>query len=453
MSFTRSSDTIPLHPVTAAGLQKWLETAPARQRKWVGSSGFSAQAGEFCSLPGEDGELQAYLFGMQANGWLYQLAELPPRLPPGDYALVADWSREQRLLSAVGWGLGCYQYDAYKKPGKVMPSLALDDDIEVEAGALLAAHKLVRDLVNTPTEDLGPAQLGDAMQLQADQFDGRMSVIIGDDLLTENFPAIHAVGRASERAPRLLHMQWGNDDDPLLVLCGKGVCFDTGGLNLKTGTGMSLMKKDMGGAAHVLALARLVMQARLKLRLSVLIPAVENSVSGNAYRPGDVIPTRKGLNVEIGNTDAEGRVVLADALARACEMRPDLVIDFATLTGAARIALGTDMPPVFSNDMEIARRMVNAGEGEEDPLWAMPLYTPYRELLKSNIADISNIGSSPYGGCITAALFLEYFVEPGIDWVHIDTWAWNQTARPGRPVGGDAQGLRAAYRYLCERYG
>jgi leucyl aminopeptidase len=291
------------------------------------------------------------------------------------------------------------------------------------------------------------------MQLEAELFDARMSVIHGVDLLTRDFPAIHAVGRASDREPRLLQMEWGDRDQPLLALCGKGVCFDTGGLNLKQGNGMALMKKDMGGAAHVLALARLIMQANLPVHLLVLIPAVENSVSGNAYRPGDVIPTRKGLSVEIGNTDAEGRVVLADALAYACESEPDLVIDFATLTGAARIALGTDLPPVFSNDIAIAHDMTASGELVEDPLWVMPLYQPYKKLLKSKIADLNNMSSTPYGGCITAALFLEHFVTAETDWVHIDTWAWNQSDRPGRPTGGEAIGLRAVFHYLEQRYG
>jgi leucyl aminopeptidase len=247
-------------------------------------------------------------------------------------------------------------------------------------------------------------------------------------------------------------MEWGEKDHPLLALCGKGVCFDTGGLNLKPGTGMALMKKDMGGAAHVLALARLIMQAQLPVRLLVLIPALENSVSGNAYRPGDVIATRKGLNVEIGNTDAEGRVVLADALTYACEYQPDLVIDFATLTGAARVALGTDLPALFSNDISIANEIMAAGELEEDPLWVMPLYQPYKELMKSQIANLSNVSSTAYGGCIIAALFLEYFVTAETDWVHIDTFGWNQTTRPGRPVGGEALGLRAAFLYLKKRY-
>jgi leucyl aminopeptidase len=300
---------------------------------------------------------------------------------------------------------------------------------------------------------MGPAQLADAMRTEADKFDASMSVVQGVDLLTKNFPAIHAVGRASHREPRLLKMEWGDESHPVLALCGKGVCFDTGGLNLKPGGGMGLMKKDMGGAARVLALARLIMQANLPVRLLVLIPAVENSVSGNAYRPGDVIPTRKGLSIEIGNTDAEGRVVLADTLAYACEHKPDLVIDYATLTGAARVAMGTDLPPIFSNDISIANEITASGELEEDPLWVLPLYQPYKELLASQIADLNNMGKTPFGGCITAALFLEHFVTEETDWVHIDTFGWNQTSRPGRPLGGEALGIRAVFHYLKKRYG
>jgi len=452
MSFSSEKDGIPLYPVNSANYEQWLANLPGIQQKWLKAAGFRARAGELCSLPDSNGELHGYAFGMADQGWLYQLASLPAKLTGGTYKLVSDWSREQRLQVSLGWGLACYRFEMYRKLSKELPSLVLDDDIAVEAENLLAAQSLVRDLVNTTTEDLGPAQLADAMQLQADQFDADMSVVHGVDLLTRNFPAIHAVGRASDREPRLLKMEWGDEDDPLLALCGKGVCFDTGGLNLKVGAGMALMKKDMGGAAHVLGLARLIMQAQLPVRLLVLIPAVENSVSGNAYRPGDVISTRKGLKVEIGNTDAEGRVVLADALAYACESEPDLVIDFATLTGAARIGLGTDLPPVFSNDIAIANEITVAGDSEEDPLWVMPLYQPYRDLLKSPIADLNNMSKTPYGGCITAALFLEYFVTAETDWVHIDTWAWNQGNRPGRPEGGEAIGLRATFRYLEKRY-
>jgi len=304
--FTSSDNSLPLYPVSSANYEQWLETLPGLQQKWLKAAGFRAQAGEVCSLPDSNGELQGYVFGMAEQGWLYQLAPLPAKLAAGSYRLESDWSPGQRLQASLGWGLACYQFDLYRKSQKEMPSLTLDDDIAVDARRLLSAQSLVRDLVNTPTEDLGPEQLADAMQAEADQFGARMSVVHGVDLLTRNFPAIHAVGRASHREPRFLRMEWGEEDHPLLALCGKGVCFDTGGLNLKPGTGMALMKKDMGGAAHVLALARLIMEAQLPVRLLVLIPAVENSVSGNAYRPGDVIATRKGLNVEIGNTDAEG---------------------------------------------------------------------------------------------------------------------------------------------------
>jgi leucyl aminopeptidase len=300
---------------------------------------------------------------------------------------------------------------------------------------------------------MGPGDLADAVLREADALGGEASVIQGDDLLTRNFPAIHAVGRASTRAPRLIELSWGDEDVPLLALVGKGVCFDTGGLDLKTSSGMALMKKDMGGAAHALALARLVARHRLPVRLLLLIPAVENAVSGNAYRPGDVIATRKGLTVEIGNTDAEGRVILSDALAYACEHDPDLVIDFATLTGAARVALGADLPPVFSNQEAIARAIQAAGDEIEDPLWTMPLYQPYRKQIESALADLNNNAKSSYGGCITAALFLESFVGAGTPWVHIDTFAWNEANRPGRPMGGEALGLRAVFRYLEQRYG
>lgn len=452
MSFSDNKDGYPLYPVSTSGFEQWFSDLAGVQQKWVKAAGFEGQPAEVCSLPDSNGELHGYAFGMSEQGWLSQLAPVPAKLPAGDYRLVADWTREQRLHASLGWGLACYQFDFYRKAPRQMPTLVLDEDIAAQARQLAAAQNLVRDLVNTTTEDLGPEQLGAAMLLQANEFDADMSVIQGVDLLSENYPAIHAVGRASDREPRLLKMEWGDEDKPLLALCGKGVCFDTGGLNLKQGSGMALMKKDMGGAAHVLALARLIMQTKLPVRLLVLIPAVENSVSGNAYRPGDVISTRKGLKVEIGNTDAEGRVVLADALTLACESKPDLVIDFATLTGAARVALGTDLPPVFSNDVNIANEITAAGEQVEDPLWVMPLYQPYKELLKSPIADLNNMASTAYGGCITAALFMEHFVTEETDWVHIDTWAWNQGNRPGRPAGGEAIGLRAVFHYLTRRY-
>jgi leucyl aminopeptidase len=452
VSDNKSRQVVSLIPLQGKEMDGWLRSASENHRRWAEASGFKARPGQICPLPGPDIGIQACIFGMQKEGWLHQLAALVEKLPESDYQLDCDWTRQQRLQASLGWGLATYRFDRYKEHKGPQPSLTLDADIERDVQALCEAQSLVRDLVNTPTEHMGPQQLADAVVSEADRFDCEVSSIVGKNLLARNFPAIHVVGRAADRKPRLIQMTWGEESAPLLALVGKGVCFDTGGLDLKSASGMALMKKDMGGAAHVLALARLVMQYELPVRLMLLIPAVENSVSGNAYRPGDVIDTRKGLSVEIGNTDAEGRIVLSDALACACEHMPDLVIDFATLTGAARVAMGADVVPLFSNQIEVARAIQEAGEAVEDPMWALPLYQPYRKLIKSPIADLNNSGKSSYGGCITAALFLEHFVEPEIPWVHIDTFAWNQDNRPGRPQGGEALGLRAVFSYLQSRY-
>ncbi len=455
MSYNREHDpaAIPLLPIAAPELEAWITRAPARHQRWLKSSRFEAKPGQWCALPGDDGEITEVVFGMENDGWLYQLAGLPASLPAANYRLVSIWNEDQRIQASLGWGLGSYRFERYKSASEPRPVLCLEDDIASIVERMYDAQALVRDLVNTPTEDMGPGELASAVTGIADEFGARIETITGDDLLTEDFPAVHAVGRAAQRAPRMICMSWGERKAPLLALVGKGVCFDTGGLDLKTAAGMKLMKKDMGGAAHALALARLVMQYELPVRLLLLIPAVENSVAGNAYRPGDVVHTRKGLSVEIGNTDAEGRVILADGLAYACEHGPDLIIDFATLTGAARVALGPDLPPIFSNHLEIAQSIADAGERVEDPVWVMPLYQPYRKMLKSGIADLNNISNSNYGGCITAALFLEHFVTPETHWVHIDTFAWNQNDRPGRPTGGEAIGMRAVFNYLRERYG
>jgi leucyl aminopeptidase len=438
--------------VSGAQLDEWKANANEQQCRWVEDTGFKGDAGQSCAVPSEDGAVERWLFGCGTGEWLNQLAELPARLPAGRYRLDCDWSRDQRLLACLGWGLAAYRFDRYKANANDRPALVLEEAIEDDVRRLCSAQCLVRDLVNTPTEHMGPGQLADAIVQEADHFKAETRIIEGSDLLTFNLPAIHAVGRASSREPRLAQLTWGDPDAPLLALVGKGVCFDTGGLDLKSAAGMALMKKDMGGAAHALALARLVMQYELPVRLLLLIPAVENSVSGNAYRPGDIIPTRKGLSVEIGNTDAEGRVILCDALALASEHEPDLVIDFATLTGAARIAMGPDLTPVFSNREEVAQGIQQAGEAVEDPLWTLPLFQPYRKMIESPIADLNNSGKSSYGGCITAALFLEHFVDEEIPWVHIDTFAWNQADRPGRPQGGEALSLRAVFRYLQNRY-
>lgn len=444
---------IPLIPLDKESLAVWKSGAPEAQLKWVEASGFRAKPAEFCLLPASDGGVDSCLFGMEKEGHLYQLASLPSKLPKGAYRLETEWNASQRTQASLGWGLACYRFSRYRKNKNAKTrTLVLDEDIRERVEALLAAQTLVRDLVNTPTEDLGPEQLEDAVREVARQFDADCKTIRGDDLLKKNFPAIHAVGRASHRAPRLVELTWGKKDAPLVVLVGKGVCFDTGGLNIKPTAGMALMKKDMGGAAHALGLAQLVMAHKLPVRLKLLIPAVENSISGNAYRPGDVIPTRKGLSVEIGNTDAEGRVILSDALTYASEMKPEIIIDFATLTGAARIAMGPDLPPLFSNDDSLSSGIQKAGDECEDPLWTLPLWQPYKSLIKSKIADINNNASTSFGGCITAALFLEHFVSKNDSWAHIDTFAWNQNNRPGRPEGGEALSLRAVFSHLEDRF-
>ncbi len=443
---------IPLLPVLRAGLKDWLEAAPAPTAAWLRATDFRARPGELRLVPGADGGVGSVVFGAQEEGALWQLAALPAALPPGAYRLETDWDDERRGLAALGWGLGCYRFDRYRKQERPTATLALDEALAARARSLLDAQCLVRDLVNTPTEDLGPAELSEALFAEARRFGATTRLIEGDELLEQGYPAIHAVGRAAARAPRLASLEWGDPAHPLVALVGKGVCFDTGGLDIKASTGMALMKKDMGGAAHVIALARLVMEANLPVRLLVLVPAVENAISGCAYRPGDVIGTRKGKTVEIGNTDAEGRLVLCDALCEAMERKPDLVLDFATLTGAARVALGPDLPPVFSNDSGLASGLLAAGRRCEDPLWELPLHRPYLDMLKSDVADINNAGKGGFAGAITAALFLKEFVDPGVPWAHVDTFAWVPNALPGRPVGGEALGLRAAFALLSERF-
>lgn len=447
-----NSSPVPLTPVRKHGLDAWIEAAPASVATWLRATDFKAKPGEFRLVPGAEGQLERVVFGAREEGHLWQIAGLAGALPAGHYQLDADWDRDQAALAALGWGLGAYRFDRYREADRPDTRLVLDPAFAADVTALQEAQWLVRDLVNTPTEDLGPAELADALVAEADRFGARTRIIQGDELLEKGYPAIHAVGRAAARAPRLVSLEWGDRNHPRLALVGKGVCFDTGGLNIKPGGSMALMKKDMGGAAHVIALARLVMGAELPVHLKVLVPAVENAISGSAYRPGDVIDTRLGKTVEIGNTDAEGRLVLCDALAEVMEWKPDLVLDFATLTGAARVALGPELPPVFSNDPDLAADFLAAGRRCEDPLWELPLHAPYLEMLKSEVADINNAGKGGFAGAITAALFLEEFIEDGIPWAHVDTFAWVPTAQPGRPVGGEALGLRAAFEMLKSRY-
>jgi leucyl aminopeptidase len=429
-----------------------MQQDPLLQR-WVARVNFEGKANTFCLVPDREGELHAVIAGIASPEDPFALAGLPGQLPPGDYRLVADWDVALVERAALGWGLGAYQFTRYKEPSRPMARLAIGSAGNLERVAQkLRALYLVRDLVNAPAQDMMPEQLAEAVLGVAEEFGAHVAQIVGDELLEQNYPAIHAVGRASSHAPRLVDLRWGDPAHPRLTLVGKGVCFDSGGLNLKTASGMRLMKKDMGGAAHALGLAQMVMGTRLPVRLRVLVAAVENAVSERALHPGDIIASRKGLRIEIDNTDAEGRLILADALTEGSTENPELLLDFATLTGAARTALGTEIPALFSPCEEVAHGLLEASERERDPLWRLPLYKPYRELLDSKVADIANSSDTPYAGAITAALFLQEFVPPETPWAHLDLMAWNTRARPGRPEGGEAMGLRAVFDYLQRRF-
>ena len=430
----------------------YLAHAEPRTQAWLAANVFRAKPHTHLLVPGVNGELAQVLVGTRNAGDVYALSHLPLALPAGDYTIATHHDMLDPYAAALGWGLGSYQFSRYKKASRAPANLviAASDDL-TRAENVLATTTLVRDLVNTPTEDMGPQHLAQVAMDLANEFGGTFREWVGDDLLAHNFPAIHAVGRASHRPPRLIELTWGDEKHPRIAIVGKGVCFDTGGLDIKGADGMRWMKKDMGGGAHALGLARLIMAEKLPVYLHMLVPAVENAISGNAYRPGDVIATRKGLSVEIGNTDAEGRVVLSDALALAAESRPEIIIDFATLTGAARIALGPELPATFCNDETWCAALIAASETTRDPLWRMPLWQPYNTMIEPAIADLVNTGG-PQAGAVTAALFLEHFIPKGQAWIHIDLFAWNPKSRPGRPEGGEAQTLRATMEMLRNRF-
>jgi leucyl aminopeptidase len=435
---------VPILATDAKRLPKLMAALSPAERRWAEGAGFDAAAHSFCALPDGRGNIARVLLGVRDAADPWALAGLPLRLPRGRYALGKGPVAIAPEDAAFAWDLGGYQFSRYKRSKRKPADLQLERSAKVERALEMAqAVRLVRDLINTPTEDMGPEHLSDIAREQAELFGGEFDEWVGEELLAQNFPAIHAVGRAASRPPRLLEINWGNPRHPRVAIVGKGVCFDTGGLDLKTAEGMRLMKKDMGGAAHAIALARLIMQRELPVRLQVIVPAVENAVSGNAYRPGDVVRTRKGLTVEIGNTDAEGRVVLCDALAYAVEQKPRTIIDFATLTGAARVALGPELPVLFCNNEKLAGRLASAAEALDDPLWRLPLWRNYRRLFDSEVADFNNAGRGGYAGAIIGALFLDYFVPEDIAWAHFDVFSWNDVSRPGRPAGGEAQGLRA----------
>jgi leucyl aminopeptidase len=460
LSQSTPRDAPVLWPVSGKRLESWLADQPNPRVAWIRAAAFKAKPGEVLLIPEGEGALAGVLVGVPEALDLWSFASFPHKLPPAIYRIDADLDAAAATAAAIGWALGDYRFDRYKKAADTPDS---DGDrvaiLAVPSAAdwphikrTVEAISLVRDLVNTPAEHMGPPELADAARALAETYGGSCDVISGAALLDQDLPAIHAVGRASERPPCLIDIGWGGTNAPKVTLVGKGVCFDSGGLDLKSASGMRLMKKDMGGSANVLGLAKMIMDANLSVRLRVLIPAVENAVAGNAIRPGDVLATRKGLSIEIGNTDAEGRVVLADALAVADEEAPDLLIDCATLTGAARVALGPSVPPFYTPDDELALAIAGHAEAQGDPLWRMPLWEPYREMIDSKIADINNAGDSPFAGSITAALFLKDFVTATRKWVHIDLYAWNPKAQPGRPVGGEAQGIRALYELIRQNY-
>jgi leucyl aminopeptidase len=441
---------VPIFATDAKRLPKLLESLSASERRWAEIAGFDGSPNTFVLIPDSKGAVARVLAGVRDGDDPWALAALPLKLPRARYALGKGPVAIAPEKAAFAWDLGGYQFSRYKKAKRKPADLQLDSSPRVkEALDMAQAVRLVRDLVNTPAEDMGPEQLSDIAREQAELFGGEFDEWVGDELLAQNFPAIHAVGRAAARPPRLLEIHWGNPKHPKLAIVGKGVCFDSGGLDIKSAEGMRLMKKDMGGAAHALALARLVMQRGLPVNLHLVIPAVENAISGNAYRPGDVVRTRKGLNVEIGNTDAEGRVVLADALAYAAEGKPKTIVDFATLTGAARVALGPELPAMYCNDEKLAAKLLARAGELDDPMWRLPLWRNYRRLFDTDVADINNTGRGGFAGSIVAALFLDYFVPEGAAWVHFDVFAWNDVSRPGRPLGGEAQGLRAVLATLA----
>jgi leucyl aminopeptidase len=446
---------VPLTALTKAQFAQWREDASPSERDWAAAVGFAGEAGKTALVPDKNGKLGRVLAGVSdSEAAMWAVAGLSETLPEGSYRLDPLPAGTDAGRVALGWALGTYRFTRYHAKPAGAARLVWPDGADRGLVERLAnAVFLARDLATTPASDMGPEELAGAAKQAAKAAGAKCRIVAGDKLLDENYPTIHAVGRASTRAPRLVDIVWGDENAPKVTLVGKGVCFDTGGLDLKPASSMLNMKKDMAGAAIMLGLGQAIMQAGLKVRLRVLLPCVENSVSGNAMRPRDIIKTRKGLTVEIGNTDAEGRLILCDALADASDEKPEMIVDAATLTGAARVALGPDLPALFCNDDALASGLIAAGAAEDDPMWRMPLYKPYRRLIDSKIADLNNVSDGPQGGAITAALYLNEFVDPAVPWAHLDVMAWNNRSRPGRPEGAEAQTLRAVYAHIADRFG
>lgn len=454
LPFLPNSDAqaVPVHVIRASEWSQWIERHSETLRRLAAAHDFQAQNGRILLVPATDGAIERVLFGAGDKANVNVIGALAQNLPAGDYRIAFAPREFSATATAIAWGLGAYVFDRYKKRKRPAPMLAPPEGADIaEAARIVEASWLVRDLVNTPTNDMGPVALHAAAQALAERYGATFEAIVGDDLLTQNYPLIHAVGRASAEAPRLVHLSWGDPAAPRVTLVGKGVCFDTGGLDLKPSTGMRIMKKDMGGAAHALGLAHVIMDAKLNVRLDVYLSVVENAVSGNAFRPGDIIPSRKGLTVEIDNTDAEGRLVLADALTRACEDNPALLLDFATLTGAARTALGPDIPPFFTNDDALAAEYAQASLEAADPIWRLPLWDAYDGDMDTPVADLKNTGDGAMAGAIYGALFLRRFVTAP-SWAHFDVYAWAPKEKPSRPTGGEAQAIRASWAVIKKRF-
>jgi len=467
MLVTRQSQSginsaVAIHLVHEDTYEQWSAHQQEAVRNWLSAQGFKGEKGRMILVADAQGKMISVVSGLGARAAaesinLWHGAALSDRLPEGLYEVANKLSSAEATQFALGWEYGQYRFDRYKKTDtknteRKQRTLIVDQVAQDVAQQINHACSLARDLINTPAGDLHPTALAQTAVDVASKFNATVRRYAGDELLKENFPAVHAVGRAGSVAPELVDFEWGHEKHPRVTLVGKGVCFDTGGLDIKPSSSMLLMKKDMGGAACVIALAQLIMQAKLPVRLRVIIPAVENAIAGNAFRPGDVLDTRSGLHVEIGNTDAEGRLILCDGLALADADEPELLIDMATLTGAARVALGPELPALFTRDAALARELMETGLQECDPMWQLPLWAGYEDELGSKIADLNNASASGFSGSITAALYLQRFVSKAKQWVHLDLYAWNAKDRPGRPVGGEAQCVRTLFAYLQKRF-
>lgn len=454
LSTRQEKNAVPILLVTAKSYAAWLKQQDAFRVRWLESIQFEGDGGSYALVPSPKGDLALVVAGIGESLDSWSIAHLTSALPVATYRLENKLTVQQGEHLCLGWALAAYQFSRYKKKQKRFARLTIPAGVNAaRILAMVESIHWVRDMINTPANDMLPSHLAAECTRFAQSRKAKCQVIVGEDLLKQNYPMIHTVGRASADAPRLVDIRWGKSGMPKITLVGKGVCFDSGGLDIKSTANMKLMKKDMGGAACALGLARMIIDNGLPVQLRVLIPAVENAISGSAMRPMDISPTRKGIHVEIGNTDAEGRLVLCDALFEADQDKPDLLVDFATLTGAARVALGTDLPALFSNQDDLADALLAHASRVHDPVWRLPLWQGYREQLKTYNADISNDPDSSYGGAITAALFLKEFVNPSTPWLHIDMMAWNPSNRPGRPQGGEAMAIRALFSLIEERYG